>query len=103
VSNDGTWVPGLLQEHRAHAGGADKEVGCCFFKKGQVGYLPPDYDHFTNHGGLNVKHHDHASGHLLLLTSIGENKKLQDPEVCARLVQFWHEIGVPFVPSAKWW
>lgn len=87
----------LLQEEQK------KRSAAGFFKKGQVGYLPPDCDHFTNHGGLNTKHHDHASGHLLLLTSKGDNKKLQDPEVCARLVRFWHEIGVPFVPSAKWW
>jgi hypothetical protein len=86
-----------------------KEQKKFFTDPNEVGYLPPDYNFYTNNEykkaseekmyKLNTIHHDHASGHILLLTSKEENKKLKDPEECVRLVHFWYHLGVPFVPN----
>ena len=75
-----------------------------FTSNDPVGFLPSPFDFWSekqadrpNNGGLSTIHHDHASGHLLLITKMKGNRTLQGPRMCARLVSFWYQIGVPFV------
>mmetsp|Transcript_76656 Transcript_76656/g.219976 ORF Transcript_76656/g.219976 Transcript_76656/m.219976 type:complete len:173 (+) Transcript_76656:390-908(+) len=73
-----------------------------------VGFLPTPFDFWNekkasrpNNSGLSTIHHDHASGHLLLITNTKGNRTLQGPRACARLVAFWFQIGVPFVCDSE--